>query len=201
MAPRIFNPDIRAAILGLEGVPWSFMPRAADADHFKVSTVPPTLGADKANSVTSFTVANCPGAPVVPVLVFVDNAADDLSSIVATITGTDQFGEIVQDTAGGLKATYDSGGAWTIPFHVAFRKITSLVFTVLGTTLSGDRYTLGFAKTYGLLRRIDAATDVIADFNGAVDAGTAETVYNTYAIAGTPDALKVLTLLVSPSGN
>ncbi len=189
----IHNPQLReiAHAEGLRQI--SFAPIAADADWFKASTAP-TAGANKTTTVTSFTKAYCPGWPVCPVTVVTEASGSGITAVSVTYTGYDQFGDFITETP-----TTSGSGPWTSLCVQAFRTLVSVAITCTGTAEAGDTYVIGFTKNYGLGTKIIASTDVIAKlFNGAADAGTVSVANSTYIPAGTPDAAKLLALLVNP---
>jgi hypothetical protein len=199
----IHNPHLRDGLRdngqGLKFV--DFMPLAPDDDWFKTSTAFAAV-ANPSVTVTTWAKAYCPLWPTTVTTVVTDNAADDWTGVTVVITGIDQFGNVATETVTGS----NSSGTWTAAGSVAWAKLTSVTITVAGTTTTNDAYKIGYAKTYGLGCKISATADVIcSEFNNAADAGTASAVYHTYAVAGTPDAAKLLTLLVraapaSPGG-
>lgn len=193
----IENPHLRASLreagIGLKQV--NFMPLAADDNWFKTSTAF-TAVANPVVTVTSFTKAYCPLWPTTVTAVVTDNAADDWTAVAVTIVGIDQFGDVRTETIAGT----NSSGTWTATGAVAFAKLVSVKIAVTGTTTTSDAYIIGYGKVYGLGCKIAATTDVIcSEFNNAADTGTASAVYHTYAVNGTPDAAKFLTLLVRPA--
>lgn len=199
----IHNPHLRDGLRengqGLQFV--NFMPLAADNDWFKTSTAFAAV-ANPTVTVTSFTKAYAPLWPTTLIAVVTDNAADNWTACTVVVTGIDQFGNVNTETIAGT----NSSGTWTATGVVAWALLTSVAITVAGTTTTADAYILGYGKTYGLGCKIKATADVIcSEFNNAADAGTASAVLHTYAVAGTPDAAKFLTLLVraapaSPEG-
>ena len=185
---NIRNPELRGIIKAEGAHCISFMPIAADADWFK-TTVAPTAGENKVTTLAaaSMTKAYCPGWPVVPVTVVLDDAGDDWTAVSVAYSGVDQFGDYITDTATGT----NSSGTWTATGVKAFQAFTSIAITVTGTATSSDSYTIGFAKTYGIGRRIGASGEIIAQlFDGAADVGTVSVANQTIVIAGTPDAAK-----------
>ncbi len=195
MPPKgsIHNPELRH-ILGEEPHFVHFEPIAADNNWFK-TTVTFTGAENESKTVTSFTKDYCPGWPVCPVIVVTDAADDDWTGVTSVVKGFDQFGDFITETvvhAGG-------GTPWTGTCLNAFEKIVSITTTVAGTTTSSDTYIIGFVKTYGLGCRITATSEVIASLhNGANDTGTVSIAYNTYTIAGTPNALEITLLYIRP---
>lgn len=190
----IENPHMRESLrdagVGLKFT--NFMPLAADDDWHKTSTAFAAV-ANPTVAVTSFTKAYAPLWPAALSVVVTDNAADNWTAVTIVATGIDQFGDVVTETFAGS----NSSGTWTAAGAVAFALLTSVSITVAGTTTSSDAYKIGYGKIYGLGCKIAATADVIcSEFNNAADAGTASAVYHTYAVAGTPDAAKFLTLLV-----
>ena len=199
----IHNPHLRDGLRengqGLKFV--NFMPLAADSDWFKTSTVF-TAVANPTVTVTSFTKAYAPLWPTTCTTVVTDDTGDNWTAVTVVIDGIDQFGNVVKETVSGTNNT----GTWTATGAVAWAKLTSVAITVAGTTTTSDAYVIGYGKIYGLGCKIKATGDIIcSEFNNAADAGTASAVYHTYAVNGTPDAVKFLTLLVraapsSPEG-
>ena len=190
----IENPHVRASLresgVGLKHV--NFMPLAADDDWHKTATAF-TAVANPSVTVTSFTKAYCPLWPAAVSVVVTDQAGDNWTAVTVTTVGIDQFGDVRTETIAGT----NSSGTWTAAGAVAFALLQSMTITVAGTTTTSDTYKIGYGKIYGLGCKIAATADVIcSEFNNAADAGTASAVYHTYAVAGTPDAAKFLTLLV-----
>jgi len=170
----------------------SFMPLAANAGHFLASAAP-TAGSNKTTTLTSFAAANCPIRPVAAVAVATEGTGNTWTGVSWTLVGYDQFGDWTVETIAGS----NSGGTWTATGAVCWRTLVSAAVTITGTADATDRYTLGYGKTYGIGRRIRAAADVLFKaWNGATESGTVSTDYHSYAIAGTPDAAKLLTLTV-----
>ena len=192
---QIRNPELRSILRG-EGLRQvAFMPIAADDDWFLTTT---NFGGalNEADTVTSFTLAYCPGFPVCPVTVITDAAADNWTGVAVITAGIDQFGDYITDSV----AATNSSGTWTATHVKAFQTLTSVTITVAGTTTASDSYIIGFAKTYGLGCRIAASGDVsVKMFDGAADAGTTSVANCTYVVAGTPDAAKNLILLIRPT--
>jgi hypothetical protein len=193
----IHNPMLRA-ILRAEGLKQvAFAPLAEDLAWFKASTAP-TAGDNKTTTLlaASMTAAGCPGWPVVPVITVIDSSGSDVTGVSAVVQGIDQLGD---NRTESITAT-DSSGTWTGTALHAYETLISVAITIAGTADAGDRYTIGFSKTYGFGCRIAATSDVVSKmFNGAADAGTVSIPYNTYVVAGTPDAAKELMLVIRPS--
>ena len=193
--PAIHNSQLRETMKaeGLECI--SFLATAADDDHFKASTAP-TAGANATTTCTTWTKASCLEWPVVPVIVVTDAAADDWTAVVIVIKGYDQFGDFRTES---VTAT-GSSGTWTGTAVNAFATLISAAITITGTATSADRYKIGYAKTWGIGRKLGASGDLISvTFDGAADTGTASAAYSTFAVNGTPNAAKVLTFCVRPS--
>jgi len=120
------------------------------------------------------------------------------NTAILTITGTDQYGiTITEVTASGTSHTGKK----------AFKTITSV-----SSNASITGATVGSGNVLGLPFRVDASDLIAARFNNAIDAGTfvpADTTSpvtsstgdqrGTFALAGTLDGAKVLTLLLSVS--
>jgi len=190
------NPKIKEAFNQqvIQTLEWA--PAAADDDYFKTST---NLAAQTTTLASGdMTKSYVIDIPVQPVLVITnDKASGETSwtSVAATMTGIDQFGNAVSETI----AATDSNDTWTATFLNAYAKLTELSFTVTGGTEcdSSDSYVLGYAKTYGLCCVIGSSSDVlIHNFNLANDAGTVNTQYCTYTFAGTPDGSKLARLYI-----
>jgi hypothetical protein len=190
----IHNPELRS-IMRAEGLlQVAFEALAADDNYFK-TTVNPATGASSI-TVSSFTKAYCPGWPVCPTLTYVETSGSDVTGISAVITGIDQFGDGISET---VTASFVSGTGWVGTAVNAFRTLSSVVVTITGTSDVADTLIIGYAKKYGLGRKIGQSTDVIvSNFDGAADAGTVNVENSTYDIAGTPDGAKELLLLVHP---
>lgn len=193
---RIHDPQIRRILADRAPRLVHFEPMAADVDYFDSTTLAGGTGGETlAIAAGDMTLQNCPIFPVVPTVTVVEVSGSDYTAVASTITGWDQFGDFISETAAGV----DSADTWTCTFLHAFRKLYSCSTTVTGDTAADDTHTIGFAKTYGLGERIASATDVITKhFDGAADAGTVSAVYHTYVIAGTPDAAKAVEWLVVP---
>ena len=191
----IHNPQLRETMKA-EGLACiSFLPPAPTANYFKTA-VTYAAGANKTVTTTSFTKASCLGWPVVPVILVGEDSGDTFSAVSSIVMGYDQFGDFQTETV----AHTNSSGDWTGTCSHAYQTLTSVATTVTGTTDTSDDVVIGFAKTYGVGRKIGASGDVIAStFNGAADAGSLDTTYSTYTMAGTPDKAKWLTLCVRPS--
>jgi hypothetical protein len=190
----IHNPQLAETLYSesLIQVNWECL--AADDNWFLTAT---TFGgaANESDTITSFTKDYCPLWPVCPVVVVTDNAADDWTAVAVTFVGYDQFGDWISHAV----AATNSSGTWTATSLKAFEKLESVTIAVTGTTTTSDSYIIGFAKTYGLGRRITAAAELINSlFDGAADSGTLSTVHQTYVIAGTPDGAKAMTFLIRP---
>lgn len=193
----IHNPELRQ-ILRAEGLHQiAFMPIAADNDWFKTATNPVGTTGGETVTITSFTKAYCPGWPVVPTITYTPASGSEVgasgsgTSITATVMGEDQFGDVVTETVD----CSDGSGVCVN----AYQKLISVSLSIVGTALATDAIIVGFAKTYGLGRKIAASGDVIAKlFDGAADAGTVDANYSTYAVAGTPNAAKNLIILLRP---
>ena len=182
----------------------SFPPLAADDNWFDASQVLAAgTGTPKVYVLTVLAAgmnsAVCPGYPVCPVGVVTDAAGDNWASVSAVVSGVTQFGNRYSETC----AATNSSGTWTWTATKAYLSLVSVVTTVTcasGDVTASDAQIIGFVKTVGLMRQISATTDVIAKtFDGAADAGTISAVHSTYVIAGTPDAAKVLNLLIRPT--
>ena len=193
----IHNPELRQILnadINLRQV--AFMPIAPDPDWFKTSQTL-TAGASTTLTTTSFTKAYCPGWPVaVTALVVDDIAVTDFTAGSMVVIGVDQFGDTITETAAGV---YTSGTGWAFTTLNAFQSLVSVAVTMTGTAGGAETLVIGFNKTYGFGCRIKAAADVITKmFDGAADAGTTSIPYNTYVVAGTPNAAKNLILLMRP---
>lgn len=116
---------------------------------------------------------------------------------IITITGTDQYGNVIhENSASGTSHTGKK----------AFSTITSIV---PNANITGA--TFGTGAVVGLPYRVDESSLLAARFNNAIDAGTfvpADTTtatattgdpYGTFAAAGTFNAVKVLSLLITCS--
>lgn len=194
----IHNPELRENFAQMPRTVF-FAPLAADDDWFKTSTV---LSAQETILLAgSMTKSVSPNIPVVPVLVITnDKASGETSwtSVEATIVGINQFGKRVVDTVDAV----DSSDTWTATFNEAFASLVSITFTVTGGTAAdgSDTYIFGYDKEYGLMCNIAASADVIVStFNGTTDAGTVNVPYNTYTIAGTPDAADFACFVCAPT--
>jgi hypothetical protein len=190
----IRDPQFREVLASQSLEQISFRPLAADDNWFLTTTVPPA-GLNKTTTITSLTKAYCPGWPVVPVVVVTEGTGDTFSAVSSVVTGIDQFGDFCSETV----AHTNVGGTWTGTAVNAYQSITSVAVTITGTADGADGVIVGFAKTYGIGRRIKASADVVCQlFFGSADAGTIDATYQTYVVAGTPNAAKELVLLVRP---
>ena len=189
---KIHNKQILEAVQNIAPTIINIPIPAADDNYFKTSTVP-TAGLNKTTTVTSFTKSYVIDMPVVPVIVVTDGADDNWTAVSIVVIGVDQFGKTISET---VTAT-NSSGTWTGTALNAYLTLTSVAITITGTATGADAYIIGFAKTYGLGVKIAATGDVVIhNFNGATDAGTISQRYATYAVAGTPDAAKLLHLFI-----
>ena len=194
----IKNPEMRRIYKELDIWHPTWIPPAADADWFDASQALATGASSYTLTLASTDLTNtaCPGWPVVPVLVATDNADDGWTAVSAVVSGVDQFGDHISETV----TFTNSSGTWTGTCANAYQSLISVVTSVTGATTTSDTQVIGFAKTYGLGRRIKSSSDVIAKrFDGAADAGTVSAANSTYAIAGTPDGAKVTELLIRSS--
>lgn len=190
---QIKDPVLRHILRAEGGVSLCEAPPAADDNWFKTTVNPSGTSGGETITTTSFTNANPPGLPVVVKSIFVEATGSDVTAVVSTVVGEDQFGDVVTDVI----THTDSSGTWTGEGVVAYQKLTSVVCVITGTTVSADTHIIGFGKKYGLTRKIDKASDVVAStFNGAADAGTINIANSTYNIAGTPDAAKFLRMYI-----
>jgi len=205
--PRIRDPQLKQIWRDQVNTEFHFAPLAADVDWFKTST--------SLSATTTFTLAAAsmtksvaPNHPVCPVLYVTNDKAsgdDSWTSVTMTVVGTDQFGRTENDTDIAATLSFTGGtDTWTATCLHAYSSLTSLAFTVVtgdGEDCdTNDSYTFGFAKTYGLGCKIGKSADVLVhNFNNANDDGTISATYNTYVIAGTPDASKTLDLVIRSS--
>jgi hypothetical protein len=194
---------------GLTQIAWA--PWTADAEAYLVKNDNHPNAAVALTSTTTFAstdlvVTTCPGWPVVPVVIVTDAAESSAwTSVNVTITGIDQFGGVLSET----KAGTNSSGTWTATFLNAFESFDTVTVVIVlpdgAIDETNDDIQMGFAKTYGLGRRVRAtssstSTDVLGSFfDEAADAGTLNTIYQTYVFAGTPDSAKMATILMRPS--
>lgn len=190
----VFNPVLADTLYHEALHQVNFEALAPDIDWFKTSTAP-EVGTDKTTTVTSFTKDYCPLFPAGAVVYCTDAAADDWTAVSAVFVGIDQFGDHITESVDSV----DSGTVWTVVSTKAYQTLISVSITITGTTTSSDRYTIGFAKTYGLGHRIKAADELINSlFDGAADSGSLSIPHQTYLVAGTPDGVKALTFLIRP---
>jgi hypothetical protein len=194
----IQNPELRA-ILKSEGLRQvAFMPLAPNAAWFKASTVPTASGTSSVTTLlaAAMTAAYAPGWPVVPTVTCIEDTHDTWTAMSAVVTGIDQFGDFCKETITGANSPAKT---WTATCVNAYQSLISVVITITGDVAAADRYTIGYNKTYGVGYMLGAATDLICKlFNGSADAGTLSLPYQTYVVAGTPDAAKELVLLMRP---
>jgi len=199
MAQPIHNPLIRRAIKEQTIQYINFAPPAADDNYFKTSTA--LAAASTTLAAASMTKSYVPaGVAVCPVCVVTNDWAsgeEDWTSVSVLFVGIDQFGDLITTTATGTVASH----VWTATSAKAFLTLTKIVITITAgdgeAVDASDSYVLGFAKTYGLGCAIGVSGDVIVhNLDGATDAGTISTAHNTYLVAGTPDAAKLLQLYI-----
>lgn len=197
---RVHDPELRAVIKQQSPCILSWVPLAPDADYFKTSTA---LAASQTTTLlaASMTKTIAPLIPVCPTVTITNNVASgetSWTSVAVTFVGVDQFGITQSHTV----AAVDSSDTWTGTSLIAFASLTSVAFTVTGGTAcdTSDAYTIGYNKTYGLMVNVASSSDVIlSNFDSATETGTVSTAYNTYTIAGTPNAVKVMTLIIRSS--
>lgn len=211
LKPQVQNPGDRERLYSEALEVISFLPLAADADAFLLGTGNHPSAAVALTSTSTFDADDmvtdtCPCWPVVPVVQAIDAAESSAwTSVTATIVGIDQFGDQISEA----KAATNSSGTWTATLNNAFQRLITITVVIVlpdgSIDTTNDDIKCGFAKTYGLGRRcvVTSATTsddvVVTMFDGAADAGTLAMAYQTYAVAGTPDAAKVLSLTLRPS--
>lgn len=155
------------------------VPAAVAAANVLALTAQPAAG----TTVVTSGITN----PDVPrVLSIVGNQASATGNVV--IAGTDANDQAITDTI-ALNGTTTVAGA------KAFKTVTSITIPTRGA--SGDQVSVGVTKTLGLFHKpITSAHKLLTLFNGASEAGTftagASVSQSTYAVAGTPDAIKRL---------
>ena len=188
----IRNPELRSILRADTTVTTEFAPLAADDDWFKASQVH-AAGENLTLAISTWTNAFCPKHPVVPVIVTTEDTGDTFTAVSTILTGYDQFGDFISETV----AHTNSSGTWTGTAVKAYDILVTASVTVTGTTTTSDATIIGYAKTYGLSKRIRASGDVVVSmFDGAADAGTLSVANQTYVVAGTPDGAKFLTLRI-----
>ena len=193
---QIFNPQL-AAIMRAESLHTvDFDVPTADDDYFLAASQV-TTGTDQTTEVSSFTKDSPANYPVCPTVTVVENSGSDITAVEVSLSGIDQFGDFITETG---SATYTSGTGWVYACNNAFLKLELLSVVTTGDTATNDIVQIGFAKKYGLGRRIAKTAEVYAhEFDGSNDAGTINVAYSTYDIAGTPDCNKMFNFLMIPT--
>ena len=195
----VHNPLLRKAIREQCCTNCSFLAAAPDNDWWLESFTPTASATSSITTQTSFTHDYAPGWPVHVTGLATDDAgsSSDWTAVVLELIGYDQFGVLRAESITGEDVL---DGTWTLTGVVAWAQLTSATLTITGTIDSGDTCIYGFDDVWGLGCAIAATADVlIHNFNLTEDAGTVNTVNNTYKVAGTTDAAKLLELYVRSS--